>query len=358
MKTLTVKSAQHHYPIYIGRGLLARAGELLRQNWSGQHQIIVTDDTVAPLYLEQVRRALEPEKLVDEIIIPAGEKHKTLETFEVICSQLLQKQVRRDAILVVLGGGVVGDIAGFAAASYQRGISFAQLPTTLLAQVDSAVGGKTAVNHTLGKNMIGAFYQPNCVITDLDTLNTLPSRHFIAGLAEVVKYGLILDIQFFEWLEENIDALLSQQEASLIHAIERSCAIKAEVVGTDEREQSGHRALLNLGHTFAHAIEANLGYGEWLHGEAVGCGLILAARLSAQLGLLNNDSVNRITALIKRLGLPTKKPPQLDAKTMLASMALDKKNVTRHRRYVLLRDIGDASIYDQIDTSAIEAILN
>ena len=358
MKILIAQSTQRDYPIYIGRGLLAEAGRLVQQNTTSRHLVIVTDETVAPLYLKPTRRALASIGEVGEIVIPAGEKHKTLETFELICTELLKQQVRRDALLVVLGGGVVGDVAGFAAATYQRGINFVQIPTTLLAQVDSSVGGKTAVNHALGKNMIGAFYQPHCVISDLDTLSTLPSRHFIAGLAEVVKYGLILDAEFFTWLEENAEALLAQQEAPLVYAVERSCTIKAEIVAADEHEQSGHRARLNLGHTFAHAIEANLGYGEWLHGEAVACGLILAARLSAELGMLDHDSVERITALISRLGLPTKKPKQLGTQAMMASMALDKKHSTGYQRYILLRTIGSAWAIDQVDASAVKAVLD
>ena len=357
MNTLTVELGKRSYPIYIGRGLLANAGELLTRNWHGSHLVILSDEEIAPLYIQRVRDAIQSELKVDEIVIPTGESHKTLQTFEQICTQLLQYQAERDALLVALGGGVVGDIAGFVAASYLRGIAFAQIPTTLLAQVDSSVGGKTAVNHPLGKNMIGAFYQPRCVAIDLNTLGTLPPRHYVAGLAEVIKYGLIVDADFFTWLENNVDALLAQDDEALCYAIERSCAIKAEIVAADELEQTGTRALLNLGHTFGHAIEASLGYGLWLHGEAVGCGLALAAQLSLKLGYLSKENLERIVSLLNRFGLATTKPASLNPQTLLDAMALDKKNKAGRRHYILLRTIGDAFETDQVELQAVKDVL-
>ena len=358
MNTLKVELGQYSYPIHIGEGLLAQGGELLTENWSGAHIVIVSDDTVAPLYMQTLCATLAPPLKVDQIVIPTGEAYKTLQTFESVCSQLLNYKADRNTLLVALGGGVVGDIAGFVASSYQRGIAFAQMPTTLLSQVDSSVGGKTGVNHALGKNMIGAFYQPCCVITDLSTLATLPARHYIAGLAEVIKYGLIMDAEFFTWLENNVDALLAHNNATLCCAIEHSCALKAQIVAADEREQSGQRALLNLGHTFGHAIEAGLGYGQWLHGEAVGCGLALAARVSARHSDLPEHSVRRIVSLLKQFGLPTSKPNTLDTQTMLDTMALDKKNKSGRRHYILLREIGDAFGSDSVDANVVKDILD
>ena len=358
MSILKVDLGQRSYPIHIGRGLLANVSELLMKNWQGTDMVVLSDDVVAPIYMQTVCDAVNKNLQVEQIVIPTGEAHKTLETFEQICTQLLEYQVGRDAMLVVLGGGVVGDIGGFVAASYQRGIAFAQIPTTLLAQVDSSVGGKTGINHALGKNMIGAFYQPRCVMIDLDTLGTLPPRHYIAGLAEVIKYGLIVDADFFAWLEDNVDKLLAQQDAALCHAIERSCTIKAQIVAADELEQSGERALLNLGHTFGHAIEANLGYGHWLHGEAVGCGLALAAQLSVSLGYLSQEDSERIVALLKRFSLPTAIPPDLDTRTLLDTMALDKKNKAGQRRYILLRAIGDAFQTEQVELGAVKEVIN
>ncbi|MBC6413808.1 MAG: 3-dehydroquinate synthase [Chromatiales bacterium] len=358
MNTLKVELGQRSYPIHIGRGLLEQVDALLTTNWQGTHIVILSDDTVAPLYMQVVCDAIAPAHKVDKIIIPTGEMHKTLQTFEQVCSQLLHHRTERDALLVALGGGVVGDIAGFVAASYQRGIAFAQIPTTLLAQVDSSVGGKTGVNHALGKNMIGAFYQPCCVITDLQTLTTLPPRHYIAGLAEVVKYGLIMDVDFFTWLEDNVDALLSHDDGALSYAIEHSCALKAQIVAADEHEQSGKRTLLNLGHTFGHAIETTTGYGQWLHGEAVGCGLVLAAQLSASAGYLSEKSVYRIFSLLKRLGLPTSIPHTLNSQTLLDVMVLDKKNKSGRRHYILLRAIGDAFESDSVEYDVVKGVLD
>ena len=357
MNTLTVELGRRSYPIYIGRGLLANVGELLTGNWHGSHIVILSDEDIAPHYMQTVCDAIGAKLKVDKIVIPTGESYKTLQTFEQVCTRLLEYQTERDALLVALGGGVVGDIAGFVAASYLRGIAFAQIPTTLLAQVDSSVGGKTAVNHALGKNMIGAFYQPRCVITDLNTLATLPSRHFVAGLAEVIKYGLIIDADFFVWLENNVDALLTHDDNALCYAIERSCAIKAEIVAADEREQTGKRALLNLGHTFGHAIEACSGYGVCLHGEAVGCGLALAAQLSVNLGYLSEEGRDRIVSLLDRFGLATSKPTTLNSQTLLDAMALDKKNRAGRRHYILLRAIGDAFETDQIELQTVKDVL-
>lgn len=281
MKTLHVELGDRRYPLYIGPGLLGQA-ELLRPHIAGRQVLVVTNTTVAPLYLERTCAALQGLRY-EAVILPDGERYKTLETLDAVFTALLEKRFDRHCTILALGGGVIGDLAGFAAACYQRGVDFIQVPTTLLAQVDSSVGGKTAVNHPLGKNMIGAFYQPRCVLADTETLNTLPDRELSAGLAEVIKYGLIRDRPFLEWLEANLDALLIRDAAALSEAIERSCRNKAEIVAADERE-TGERALLNLGHTFGHAIETGVGYGQWLHGEAVAAGTVLAADLSARLG--------------------------------------------------------------------------
>ena len=316
----------------------------------------MTDDTVAAQYLEPVCAAAGV-AAGDAIVFASGEQSKTLATCEEIYSGLLERAVARDALLLALGGGVVGDMAGFVAATYLRGVAFAQLPTTLLAQVDSAVGGKTAVNHPLGKNMIGAFYQPECVVADLDALKTLPAQHFTAALAEIIKYGLITDAGFFAWLEENLDALVRHEEQALVHAVHRSCEIKAGVVAQDEFEQSGLRALLNLGHTFGHALETHLGYGHWLHGEAVGCGLALAARLSARCGLIGAADVARIVTLLERAGLPTAVPAGTDAAAVLEAMRRDKKNLGARRRFVLLKSIGSAFISDDVAADDVAQVL-
>lgn len=360
MKTLTLELADRRCPVHIGRGLLAGAGGYLRECLPGRRAVVVTDDVVAPLYLDALLRALASPPAFDTAVIEIahGEEHKNLATFERICTRMLECGVGRDGAVVALGGGVVGDTAGFAAAAYQRGIAFAQVPTTLLAQVDSAVGGKTGVNHALGKNMIGAFHQPCCVVSDLDTLDTLPARHYTAGLAEVVKYGLILDASFFDWCERNLDALLARDEQALTFAVHRSCEIKAAVVADDERERSGRRALLNLGHTFGHAIETGLGHGRWLHGEAVACGLVLSARLSARLGLMDGAEARRVEGVVARLGLPVEKPAALDAAGMIKRMSLDKKNLGGRTRLVLMRGAGAAFISDDTDPAELRAVLN
>ena len=302
MNTLQVNLGERSYPIHIGGGLLGRA-ELVAPHVGGTQVLIVTNETVGPLYLEQATAAFA-EFETAHLILPDGEQYKNLDTLNTVYDALLSRRFDRRCTLVALGGGVVGDITGFAAATYQRGVPFIQIPTTLLAQVDSSVGGKTGVNHALGKNMIGAFHQPRCVIADTGTLVTLDDRQLAAGLAEVIKYGLIDDPDFFAWLETQMGGLIARTPQALAHAIERSCRDKAAVVAADERE-AGSRALLNLGHTFGHAIETGMGYGQWLHGEAVAAGMVLAARLSEKLGWLGADERQSITALIAAAGLPT-----------------------------------------------------
>lgn len=347
MRSLRVELGDRSYPIHIGGNLLQQP-ELLLPHLHSERTLIITNETVAPLYLDSLLEALA-DKQVDSLILPDGEVHKTLATTELIFNHLLENRYSRDTTLIALGGGVIGDIVGFAAACYQRGVEFVQIPTTLLSQVDSSVGGKTGVNHPLGKNMIGAFYQPQCVLASTDTLASLPQRELSAGLAEVIKYGLIADAAFFSWLEDNIVALLALDETAINYAVERSCQCKAEVVASDELEQSGRRALLNLGHTFGHAIETGMGYGNWLHGEAVGCGMLLAAEFSARLGWLNDEQVMRSRALITAAKLPTKLPNEMDCQQMLDLMAVDKKVKQGKLRLVLLRDIGEAVLSSDFD---------
>ncbi len=341
MKTLTVELGSRSYPIHIGQQLLDHAG-LLTPHIHSRQVMIVSNDTVAPLYLENVRQQLSNFDTA-AVILPDGEQYKNLDTLNTIFTALLERRFNRDCTLVALGGGVIGDITGFAAASYQRGVAFLQIPTTLLAQVDSSVGGKTGVNHTLGKNMIGAFHQPGCVIIDTDTLDTLDDRQLSAGLAEVIKYGLIRDAGFFDWLETSMSALRSRDKQALAYAIERSCSIKAEIVAADEHE-SGQRALLNLGHTFGHAIETGTGYGNWLHGEAVATGMLMAADLSARHGWVSAEMVQRTKELLQQAGLPTSPPPEMDEAQFLELMSIDKKVVRGELRLVLLKAIGDATV--------------
>jgi 3-dehydroquinate synthase len=341
MKTLTVNLGNRSYPIHIGQQLLGH-GELLTRHLRGRQVLLVSNDTVAPLYLDKIRQQL-PGLDTSVVVLPDGEQYKTLDTLNTIFTALLENRYNRDCTLIALGGGVVGDITGFAAASYQRGVSFLQIPTTLLAQVDSSVGGKTGVNHPLGKNMIGAFHQPGCVVIDTDTLDTLDDRQLSAGLAEVIKYGLIRDAAFFDWLEINMSALIGRDKQALEYAVERSCAIKADIVAADERE-SGQRALLNLGHTFGHAIETGSGYGNWLHGEAVATGMLMAAELSARHNWITADAVQRIRQLLQRAGLPTSAPVEMDESRFTALMAVDKKAVDSGMRLVLLKAIGDAVV--------------
>ncbi len=338
MRTLDVALGARAYPIRIGASLLARA-DLLLPLLKVPQVAVITNSTVAPLYLAKLAAPLRAAGVqVTEVVLPDGEQYKNAATLNKIYDALLENRCERAGTIIALGGGVIGDLAGFAAATYQRGVPFIQVPTTLLAQVDSAVGGKTGINHPLGKNMIGAFHQPRMVLTDTETLNTLPERELRAGLAEVIKYGLIRDLPFLEWIESHLDELLAKRPEALNYAIERSCANKAEIVVADETE-SGVRALLNLGHTFGHAIEAGLGYGSWLHGEAVAAGMVMAAELSRRMGTLNNADVKRVVDLLRRAGLPVSGPP-LGSDRYLTLMALDKKVSAGKLRLVLLEAIG------------------
>ena len=341
MITLSVDLGERSYPIYIGENLLGDDSILL-PHIPGKNVLVISNETVAPLYLESTQAMLTG-KHTETCILPDGEEYKNLQTLNTIYDALLGKKLDRNSTIIALGGGVIGDMAGFAAASYQRGIHLIQIPTTLLAQVDSSVGGKTAVNHPLGKNMIGAFYQPRAVIADTVTLDTLPDRELSAGIAEVIKYGLIRDLPFFEWLQQNMDKLLARDAGSLAYAIEHSCRNKAEVVAADEKE-SGQRALLNLGHSFGHAIEAGLGYGKWLHGEAVATGMCMAAILSQQLGWISGDDLDRISTMIEQARLPVNAPAELSVDRFLELMSVDKKVMDGVLRLVLLRDIGHAVI--------------
>ncbi|AHE99358.1 3-dehydroquinate synthase [Thioalkalivibrio paradoxus] len=354
MRTLEVELGPRSYPIHIGSGLLARP-DLLAPHLRGQRLVVVTNETVAPLHGDRLRALLEGQD-VTWIELPDGEAHKTLATVEAILTRMLEARLDRGSTLIAFGGGVVGDIAGFAAAIYQRGIDFIQVPTTLLSQVDSSVGGKTGVNHPLGKNMIGAFHQPRAVIIDTESLATLPLRELRAGVAEIIKYGLIQDADFFAWLEQHIEALLALDPQVTTEAIYRSCACKAEVVAADERE-SGRRALLNLGHTFGHAIEAGMGYGEWLHGEAVGTGMAMAARMSEQMGWLQPAERERAEKLIERAGLALSPPPELTAERFRELMAIDKKVMDGQLRLVLLRAIGSAVVTGDFPPDALDATL-
>jgi len=356
MHTLHVELGERTYPVYIGRGLLADPA-LLAQHIAGSQVVIVSNEVVAPLYVDRVRAALGPRQLVTEVVLPDGEQHKTLHTLSNILDRVMADKHSRNTTFVAVGGGVVGDVTGFAAACYQRGVNFVQVPTTLLAQVDSSVGGKTGVNHPLGKNMIGAFYQPQAVLIDIDTLHTLPARELSAGLAEVVKYGLISDQSFYRWLQEHMPRLLACEEAALAEAIERSCAIKAEVVAADERE-GGLRAILNLGHTFGHAIETGQGYGAWLHGEAVATGMLLALELSARRGWIAPSEVADFCELLRGMHLPVQIPANMDADTFLALMARDKKAIDGRLRLVLLEDIGSACIVDDASESELRELLD
>lgn len=354
MITLSVELGDRSYPIYIGEDLLGDENILL-QHIPGKNVLVVSNETVAPLYLDKTLAMLTG-KHIETCILPDGEEYKNLETLNTIYDVLLGKKLDRNSTIIALGGGVIGDMAGFAAASYQRGIHLVQIPTTLLAQVDSSVGGKTAVNHPLGKNMIGAFYQPRAVIADTSTLNTLPDRELSAGIAEVIKYGLIMNLPFFNWLHQNMARLLAREASALAYAIEVSCRNKAEVVAADEKE-SGQRALLNLGHTFGHAIEAGLGYGKWLHGEAVATGMCMATIMSHQLGWLNTEDVNAVTAMIEQANLPVHAPTELSAERFIELMSVDKKVIDGVLRLVLLKNIGHAVITnDYTQQQLVEAI--
>ena len=354
MRTLKVELAERSYPIHIGTGLLAQP-ELVVKHLPQKRVAIITNTTLRALYLEPLLASFDAQEIeVVPIVIPDGEEHKNSETLNTIFDVLLENRCERRTTIVALGGGVVGDIAGFAAAVYLRGVPFVQIPTTLLSQVDSAVGGKTAINHPLGKNMIGAFYQPQVVIADMDTLHTLPARELAAGLAEVIKYGLIGDRPFFDWLEANIDRLVAREPDALADAVERSCRNKAEVVALDERE-SGVRAHLNFGHTFGHAIEAGTGYGTWLHGEAVAAGMVLAARLSRRMGYLDDQDVSRITTVLSRAGLPVQ-APDLGRSRYLELMGHDKKVAGGKLQFVLLKGIGTAFVSEAPEAALAEVL--
>ena len=343
MERITVTLGERSYPITIAAGLFNDPASFLPLK-AGDQAMLVTNETLAPLYLDRVRHLLEQAGVkVDSVILPDGEQYKSLTVLDTVFTALLQKPHGRDTTLLALGGGVVGDLTGFAAASYQRGVRFIQIPTTLLSQVDSSVGGKTAVNHPLGKNMIGAFYQPASVVVDLDCLKTLPARELASGLAEVIKYGIILDGEFFTWLEENMDALLRLDGQAMAYCIRRCCELKAEVVAADERE-TGLRALLNLGHTFGHAIEAEMGYGNWLHGEAVAAGMVMAARASERLGQFRPEETARIITLLKRAGLPVNGPQKMSAQAYLPHMMRDKKVLAGEMRLVLPLAIGKSEV--------------
>lgn len=341
MQSLQVELGDRSYPIHIGKQLLGQASVLV-PHLRGRQVAIVTNQTVAPLYLNPLLQALVDYK-VTSIVLPDGEQYKTWETLQQIFDGLLEARHDRRTTVVALGGGVIGDMAGFAAACYQRGVDFIQVPTTLLSQVDSSVGGKTGINHPLGKNMIGAFYQPRAVIIDTHTLCTLPERELSAGLAEVIKYGLICDAPFLDWLEQNIERLRALDAQALTEAIQRSCAAKARVVASDERE-SGIRAILNLGHTFGHAIETHMGYGNWLHGEAVAGGTVMALEMSRRLGWISDAERDRGIRLLARAGLPVVPPTTMTPEDFLQHMAVDKKVLDGQLRLVLLRRLGEAVV--------------
>jgi 3-dehydroquinate synthase len=352
--TVNVELGDRAYPIQIGAGLIGRT-ELFAPHITGSSIAIVTNSTVDPLYGETLRQALAPlGKKVTTVVLPDGEAHKNWETLNLIFDRLLTERSDRKTTLIALGGGVVGDMTGFAAACYMRGVPFIQVPTTLLAQVDSSVGGKTGINHPLGKNMIGAFYQPQAVIADIATLRSLPPRELAAGVAEVIKTGAIADAQFFEWIEANIEALNRCDESALAHAVERSCEIKASVVASDERE-GGRRAILNFGHTFGHAIEAGLGYGEWLHGEAVGCGMVMAADLSVRLNKLDEAARERLVRVIEAARLPVKAPALGDDR-YIDLMKVDKKAEAGEIKFILLKRFGETQITGAPD-DAVRATL-
>ncbi len=355
MQTLKVGLAERSYPIHIGSGLLSNI-ELIMPVLSHKRAAIVSNTTVAPLYLDGFKKALESRGIkIVSVILPDGEQYKNSETLNLIYDALLSNRCERNTPLIALGGGVVGDMTGYAAATYLRGVPFIQIPTTLLSQVDSSVGGKTGINHPLGKNMIGAFYQPQLVLADISTLSTLPDKELRAGLAEVIKYGLIRDLPFLEWLEINMKKLLARDESALQYAIARSCENKAAVVGNDERE-SGERALLNLGHTFGHAIENGMGYGAWLHGEAVAAGTIMAADLSCRMGWINEQDVNRIQQLFIKAELPVV-APKMGGDKYIELMGMDKKIIDGQMRFVLLKALGQAVISSEVPVDLLRATL-
>lgn len=355
MRKITVELGERSYPIFIGKGILGDAQYFLP--WiKGKQLMLVTNTTLAEMYATRLEELLLKIGCVDKVVLPDGEKFKNLETANLVFDALLKKKHNRTTTLLAFGGGVIGDMTGFAAACYQRGVNFIQVPTTLLSQVDSSVGGKTGVNHPLGKNMIGAFHQPECVVIDTDVLLTLPQRELSAGLAEVIKYGLIADCDFFSWLELNMEKLTQKDEDALAYAIERSCKIKAEVVAKDERE-GGLRAILNLGHTFGHAIEAHQGYGAWLHGEAVGAGMVLACQMSQKLGWLEDSMLERAINLIAAAGLPTRPPDNMNKDDFIQYMSVDKKVLDGSVRLVLLKKCGEAIVTSDFDPRILEDTL-
>jgi 3-dehydroquinate synthase len=354
MQTLNVELGDRSYPIFVGADLFRT--EHLKPYIKGNQILVVSNETVAPLYLDQLKAVL-PAVQIDEVVLPDGEQFKTLDQLSAIYDHLLKKRHNRTTTLIALGGGVVGDMTGFAAACYQRGVNFIQIPTTLLSQVDSSVGGKTGVNHPLGKNMIGAFHQPQVVLASVDVLGTLPDRELSAGLAEVIKYGLVYDLPFLDWLETNMPGLVGRDSALLSRAIYRSCELKAEVVAQDEKE-SGVRALLNLGHTFGHAIESCQGYGNWLHGEAVAVGTVMAADLSQRLGWISSEDYARVIRIFKLANLPVAAPEGMTADEFMSLMAVDKKVIDGQLRLILLRSLGDAVVTDKFDPKALQQTLN
>ena len=356
MHTVDVALGERSYPIHVGPGVLSRAGTLLAPLLPRPRVLVVSNPAVAAYWLEPLRSSLAASGIdAQPFLVPDGEAHKTLATLSDLLTRFLEHGADRTTSVVALGGGVVGDVAGFAAAIYQRGVPLVQIPTTLLAQVDSSVGGKTGVNHVLGKNMIGAFYQPRAVLIDPDCLRTLRAREFASGLAEIVKYGAIRDVAFFSWLEREMPRLVARDPDALTHAITQSCRVKAEIVAADERE-SGERALLNFGHTFGHAIETGIGYGEWLHGEAVAAGMVMAAKLSARLGWIEPDDVARLAALLESAELPIA-APRMDVAQWLTLLGRDKKVRRGQLRLVLLRALGDAVVTADFDHHLLEAVL-
>ena len=357
MPTLNVDLGERSYPIYIETGLFNQAGFLLSAI-QGKQCAIVTNETVAPLFLNSIKKPLSEAGIsAFDIILPDGEQYKTIEYFNIVLTQLLENRAARDTTLIALGGGVIGDMGGFAAACYQRGIPFIQVPTTLLSQVDSSVGGKTAVNHPLGKNMIGAFYQPKAVFIDTNSLSTLPEREFCAGMAEVIKYGIMYDGDFFHWIENQSSIIKNRDADALRYVIATCCAIKAEVVNLDEKEH-GVRALLNLGHTFGHAIEAEKGYGVWLHGEAVAAGMVLAARLAMLRNWINESEFRRIESLLEVFNLPISGPLDMSTQHYIQHMQHDKKVLSGKMRFIVPTSIGEAKVIDDVTNDELSAILN
>lgn len=357
MERLTVTLGERSYPITIAAGLFDDPASFQPLK-SGDRVMLVTNETLALLYLDKVTSRLEQAGIkVDSVTLPDGEQYKTLSVLDTVFTALLKKPHGRDTTLIALGGGVIGDLTGFAAASYQRGVRFIQVPTTLLSQVDSSVGGKTAVNHPLGKNMIGAFWQPVSVVVDLDCLKTLPVRELSSGLAEVIKYGIILDARFFEWLENNIDALMALDEEAMAYCIRRCCELKADVVAADERE-TGQRALLNLGHTFGHAIEAEMGYGNWLHGEAVAAGMVMATRAAERLGQFSSQDTQRVIALLERAKLPVTGPREMSAEAYIPHMMRDKKVLAGEMRLVLPLAIGKSEVRGGVAHDVVLGAIN